>query len=120
MERLTAWSNYGAYFPKCYEEPCDGNGTENDCGNCGFMDDVCRKLAQYEDIGTLEEVREAVEKQIPKSPTYDGDRYAPDGTFVWDEWICPNCGHSFEVEYEEHDYCPNCGQHILWEVEDER
>lgn len=51
MERLTAWSDYGAYFPKCYEEPCDGNGTENDCDNCGFMDDVCRKLAQYEDIG---------------------------------------------------------------------
>ena len=120
MERLTAWSDYGAYFPKCYEEPCDGNGTENDCDNCGFMDDVCRKLAQYEDIGTLEEVREAVEKQMPKSPTYDGDGYAPDGTFVWDEWLCPNCGHSFEVEYEEHDYCPNCGQHILWEVEDER
>ena len=120
MERLTAWSDYGAYFPKCYEEPCDGNGTENDCDNCGFMDDVCRKLAQYEDIGTLEEVREAVEEQIPKSPTYDGDGYAPDGTFVWDEWLCPCCGSRFEVEYEEHDYCPNCGQHILWEVEDER
>ena len=120
MERLTAWSDYGAYFPKCYEEPCDGNGTENDCDNCDFMAEVCWKLAQYEDIGTLEEVREASEKQMPKGPIYEGDGYAPDGTFVWDEWICPNCGHSFEVEYEEHDYCPNCGQHILWEVEDER
>lgn len=75
MERLTAWSDYGAYFPKCYEEPCDGNGTENDCDNCGFMDDVCRKLAQYEDIGTLEEVRDAVEKQMPKGPIYEGDGY---------------------------------------------
>ena len=120
MERLTAWSDYGAYFPKCYEEPCDGNGTENDCDNCGFMDDVCQKLARYEDIGTLEEVLEAVEKQIPKSPTYDGDGYAPDGTFVWDEWLCPCCGSRFEVEYEEHDYCPNCGQKINWGEEDEQ
>ena len=80
----------------------------------------CDELDEYKRLGTLEEVRDAVEKQKAKGPIYEGDGYAPDGTFVWDEWICPNCGHSFEVEYEEHDYCPNCGQHILWEVEDER
>lgn len=118
MERLTAWSDYGAYFPKCYEEPCDGNGTENDCDNCGFMDDVCRKLAQYEDIGTLEEVREASEKQMPKGPIYEGDGYAPDGTFVWDEWLCPHCGSRFEVDIDDYDYCPNCGQCIDWSEEE--
>lgn len=80
----------------------------------------CTELDAYKQLGTLEEIKNAVEKQIPKSPTYDGDGYAPDGTFVWDEWLCPCCGSRFEVEYEEHDYCPNCGQHILWEVEDER
>ena len=111
MERLTAWSDYGAYFPKCYEEPCDGNGTENDCDNCGFMDDVCRKLAQYEDIGTLEEVREAVEKQIPKKPNIEGDGYA-DGQLVYDTWICPCCEKHYEIDYDSYDYCPNCGQHI--------
>ena len=77
------------------------------------------ELQQYKQLGTMEEVRDAVEKQRAKSQTYDGDGYAPDGTFVWDEWLCPCCGSRFEVEYEEHDYCPNCGQHILWEVEDE-
>lgn len=80
----------------------------------------CTELDAYKQLGTLGEIKNSVEKQIPKSPTYDGDGYAPDGTFVWDEWICPCCGSRFEVEYEEHDYCPNCGQHILWEVEDER
>lgn len=79
-----------------------------------------RVLGHYQQIGTLEEVREAVEKKKPKTPTYDGDGYAPDGSFVWDEWLCPCCGARFEVDYEEHDYCPNCGQHILWEVEDEQ
>ena len=71
------------------------------------------ELEEYKQLGTLEEVREAVEKQKPKTPTYDGDGYA-DGTFVWDEWICPRCGTRYEVDYDEHDYCPNCGQHIDW------
>lgn len=56
----------------------------------------------------------ALEKQIPKKPTYDGDGYAPDGTFVWDEWMCPNCGSRYELEYDEYDFCPNCGQAIDW------
>lgn len=60
----------------------------------------------------------ALEKQIPKKPTYDGDGYAPDGTFVWDEWICPCCGTRYEVDYDEHDFCQNCGQKIDWSDEE--
>ena len=52
------------------------------------------------------------DKQTPKKPTLDGDGYAPDGTFIWDEWLCPNCNTRYEVDYDEYDYCPNCGQHI--------
>lgn len=70
-----------------------------------YMDYMAIKdeLEEYEQLGTLEEVREAVEKQKPKTPTYDGDGYA-DGTFVWDEWICPRCGTRYEVDYDEHGY----------------
>ena len=64
MKRLTKRNKEGfAYFHQCFEEPCCGNGPENDCDDCGFMVDVCRKLARYEDIGTLEEVRDALERQ---------------------------------------------------------
>ena len=81
-----------------------------------------QELQQYEEIGTLEEVREAVERQKPKTPTYDGDGYA-DGTFVWDEWICPRCGTRYDFEYDDYDYCPNCGQkidlHADWSEEDD-
>lgn len=73
---------------------------------------------EYKKLGTLEEVREAVEKQRTKKPTYDGDGYAPDGTFVWDEWICPKCGNIYEVDYDDYDYCPKCGQHIDWSEEE--
>lgn len=79
-----------------------------------------QELWEYKHIGTLEEVRTAVEKQKAKKPAYDGDGYAPDGTFVWDEWICPNCGHRYEIDYEEHDYCPYCGQRIDWSDNDRK
>lgn len=75
-------------------------------------------LEKYKQLGTMEEVRDAVEKQKKKRPTYDGDGYAPDGTFVWDEWICPNCGAIYEVDYDDYDNCPNCGQRIDWSDED--
>jgi rubrerythrin len=64
-------------------------------------------------------LREYNQKEIPKKPTFDGDGYAPDGTEVWDEWICPNCGSVYEVDYDEYDYCPNCGQRIDWAKVDE-
>lgn len=88
---------------------------------CLIPEDVygnqCEELDRYKQLGTLEKVREAVEKQNPKTPTYEGDGYAPDGSFVWDEWICPRCGTSYEVDYDEYDYCPNCGQSIDWSEE---
>lgn len=54
---------------------------------------------------------EAMKKQIPKIPKYEGDGYA-DGMLVYDEWLCPNCDSRFEVDYDEYEYCPKCGQHI--------
>lgn len=59
-------------------------------------------------------LREYCQKEIPQKPTFEGDGYAPDGTAVWDEWICPCCGSRYEVDYDEYDYCPNCGQRIDW------
>lgn len=56
----------------------------------------------------------ALEKQIAKTPDYEGDGYA-DGELVYDTWICPNCGEHYEVGYDSQDYCPKCGQHIQHE-----
>ena len=72
------------------------------------------EIQKYREIGTVEECRAAVEKQTAKTPTYEGDGYAPDGTFVWDDWLCPHCESRFEVDYDDYDYCPNCGQKIDW------
>lgn len=67
----------------------------------------------YQKIGKVEETQEAMEKQIAKKPTYEGDGYS-DGEIVYDTWICPCCDKEYEVDYDDYDYCPNCGQHIDW------
>lgn len=63
--------------------------------------------------GTVEECREAVEKQKSKLPTLEGDGYEEDGEMIYDTWICPSCGEDYEVDYDDYDFCPNCGQRIL-------
>lgn len=72
-----------------------------------------KEIQQYREIGTVEECREAVEKQKPKTPDYEGDGYA-DGYMVYDTWICPNCGKQYEVDYDDYDHCPKCGRAIRW------
>lgn len=54
---------------------------------------------------------EALEKQEPKTPNYEGDGYL-DGVLVYDTWICPCCGKEYEVDYDDYKYCPECGQAI--------
>ena len=57
---------------------------------------------------------EALEKQVPKEPNYEGDGCS-DGELVYDTWICPNCGKYYEVDYDYYKYCPECGQAIILE-----
>lgn len=57
---------------------------------------------------------EALEKQLPKKPNFEGDGYAPNGTFVYDTWICPSCEGHYEVDYDDYVYCPQCGQKLDW------
>ena len=87
---------------------------------CDMAISALKEIQQYREIGTVEECREAVEKQKPKAPDYEGDVYA-DGYMVYDTWICPNCGKKYEVDYDDYKHCPECGQAIdenLEEMED--
>ena len=70
-------------------------------------------VQQYRQIGTVEECREAVEKQIAKkvksiSPVKDGDSY------VGLIGRCPCCGDILE---EDTVYC-DCGQRLDWSDEE--
>ena len=52
MERLTKRNEHGkAYYPYCFKEnTCDGLGTSEQCDMCDFDQNVCEKLAEYEDL----------------------------------------------------------------------
>ena len=79
-------------------EYCGADSCE-DCDNC-----------------VLGKAIEALEKQVPKTPNYEGDGYW-DGELVYDTWFCPNCGKDYEVDYDDYKYCPECGQAIDWSDE---
>lgn len=70
------------------------------------------ELEQYRAIGTIEECREAREKQIKKKPNIWGDGYDNEGKMIYDMYDCPNCGKSYEIDYSDYEYCPECGQAI--------
>lgn len=99
-----------------------------ECMAYDMDDSTCKEIAteavkaleevkEYRKIGTIEEVKEAVEKQTAKEPDYEGDGYA-DGEIVYDIWICPNCGEEYEVDYDDYNHCPKCGQKIDWSNEE--
>lgn len=78
-----------------------------------ILDNISNSIKESSEMGqALEAALVSLEKQIPKTPSIEGDGYAPDGTFVFDEWLCPNCDSRYEIDYEDYEYCPNCGQHI--------
>ena len=73
---------------------------------------VLEEIQQYRAIGTVEECREARERQRAKKPVYPYLKSFP---------TCPNCGEvnlQQENEYgnvvANYDFCPDCGQAIDW------
>lgn len=85
------------------------------------------EIQQYRAIGTVEECREARERQIPKKPVKYGDTRQGldnDGNSIsWQEdcYECPTCGSFIgyasdcKDEHYQDDFCRNCGQAISWE-----
>ena len=64
----------------------------------------CEELEKYREIGTVEECREAVEKQKPKKPHRNYKKFSG----LW----C-KCGwYLGQKQCLDIKYCPNCGQAI--------
>jgi hypothetical protein len=67
------------------------------------------ELEQYRALGTVEELKEAREKQIPKKPIEKEFYNMP-------HCSCPICEGGL---YHEQQYCDECGQALEWEEEDD-
>ena len=102
MQELQEYKEYGTpngyksaleAYDKCYSE----------------KEIIDTELYKYQQIGTLEEVREAVEKQKKKKPIEDrhhGIRYT-------EVYRCHSCNESFSGRGFAK-YCYHCGQAIDW------
>ena len=87
--------------------------------------EALKEIQQYREIGTVEECREAVEKQKPKKPkeilrhrggfemqhcpNCDTD-YQVDRRYKIKDGYCPACGKLLDSAFR--NYCANCGQAI--------
>lgn len=98
-ERLTFETELGISIDK--NEDCP---TMSICWNCdipprkcNYFKDAIDKLAKYEAIGTIDELKALKEKNTPKKVVYQGEHEK-----------CPNCG-SFHV-FGKH--CTECGQAV--------
>ena len=77
------------------------------------------EVQQYREIGTVEECREAMEKQKPKKCDVTKDNFR-----IY--YKCPTCNHCLRVEYNHGSWmgkksknCSKCGQAIQWEESEE-
>ena len=78
-----------------------------------------KEIQQYREIGTVEECREAVEKQKPKKPK-DSLKINPvidgNGAYVDADMtvylLCPNCGEMIGIDESCDKFCRECGQAI--------
>ena len=75
--------------------------------------EVIQKLGMYEDIGSLEECKQAAKRMQPKGPLAasdrDGNKYA----------ICPYCSETVSDGSYFFYFCPSCGQKIDWNTADQ-
>ena len=72
------------------------------------------KIQQYRAIGTPEECRSAVEKQIPKKPV----EMKPTDKLLNGYFACPMCGGWVGMDEYSNEYCGCCGQKINWSDEE--
>ena len=107
-------TEYGAYPPEA--------GICTTIGSLQYTISSLEEIQKYREIGTVEECREAVEKQKPKAPK-DSLKIKPvideNGAYVDADatvyLLCPNCGEMVGIDENVDKFCHECGQAIQWD-----
>lgn len=76
------------------------------------------EIRKYREIGTVEECREAVEKQEAERIEYETNAVFSNGFSHYRMGKCPICDNRYNSN-NEINYCSKCGQKLDWSEEDE-
>lgn len=86
-----------------------------------FAISAMQELDEYKQLGALEEVRDAVERQQAKKPVVGADVMVgrdDGGNPIWEtDYVCAECGMGIAPEYV---CCPYCETVIDWSEENEQ
>ena len=89
---------------------------------CLIPEDVysrqCSELDAYKEIGTVEECREAVEKQAAERINYETNAVFNNGFGYYRIGKCPICNSCYNSN-DEIKYCSKCGKKLDWSKENE-
>ena len=77
-----------------------------------------KEIQRYREIGTVEECREAVEKQEAERIEYETNAVFSNGFSHYRMGKCPICDNRYNSN-DEINYCSKCGQKLDWSEEDE-
>lgn len=93
----------------------------NDKKHFDVVEQALEELEQYRALGTVEELKDAREKQVAKKPIDNGMR---SGIFATRKYYsCPRCGNAclqkMANERQNTNYCWDCGQALKWGEEDD-
>ena len=78
----------------------------------------CSELDAYKEIGTVEECREAAEKQAAERINYETNAVFNNGFGHYRMGKCPICDSRYNSN-DEINYCSKCGKKLDWSKENE-
>ena len=76
-----------------------------------------REHAPFDTVDEMIDIKELVEKSIPKKPLHEEVQSKINEIYSHEFWFCPNCKKIVMIDDM---FCVNCGQVIDWRVEDEK
>ncbi|RKJ46552.1 hypothetical protein D7X98_04135 [bacterium 1XD8-76] len=87
------------------------------CDSLNIAIKALEEIQQYRAIGTVEECREARERQIPKKIILNSE-----DDMEYEDYICPNCKDILQqrrkgatrITIYKFKFCHNCGQSLDW------
>ena len=93
-------------------------GVNATVGSLQYCISALKEIQQYREIGTVEECREAVEKQKVEKIEYETNAVFNNGFGHYRMGKCPICDSRYNSN-DEINYCSKCGKKLDWSEENE-